>query len=326
MEPLLFGALISAVDPVATLSIMGAAELNCDPLLYSLVFGESVLNDAVSIVLFRTFLAEYHREVQYTAATLPSTLLDFSALSLGSLLVGALIGLSCSFLCKHSRIRDYPKFEISILFLFAYGSYAFAEAVELSGIMALFFNGLILSHYNSYNLSPASQVTAEYIFAALATLAEFFVFLYMGTGVFAGRFKAWDWAFIALALLFCLIGRVLNIAIFSAVANIWRSEKISGGMQVVMCFAGLRGAIAFALSQSMPGNSKDAYESTTLIIVLFTTIVSGGLTAPLLEKMGVKARNSRADEEAFGAEVSQFEVSASVRRGRRPPGAPGGEG
>jgi sodium/hydrogen exchanger 8 len=46
MEALVFGALISAVDPVATLSIMGNPELNCDKLLYSLVFGESVLNDA----------------------------------------------------------------------------------------------------------------------------------------------------------------------------------------------------------------------------------------------------------------------------------------
>ena len=56
LEGLLFGALISAVDPVATLSILGAPELNLDPLLYSLVFGESVLNDAVAIVLFNTFL------------------------------------------------------------------------------------------------------------------------------------------------------------------------------------------------------------------------------------------------------------------------------
>jgi hypothetical protein len=59
------GALISAVDPVATLSIMGSAELNCDPLLYSLVFGESVLNDAVAIVLFRTFMG-YYEEVPKT--------------------------------------------------------------------------------------------------------------------------------------------------------------------------------------------------------------------------------------------------------------------
>jgi len=42
MEALLFGALISSVDPVATLSIMGNADLNCDPLLYSLVFGRCI--------------------------------------------------------------------------------------------------------------------------------------------------------------------------------------------------------------------------------------------------------------------------------------------
>jgi NhaP-type Na+/H+ or K+/H+ antiporter len=96
------------------------------------VFGESILNDAVSIVLFRTFLQEYARNEVYTVYTLPSTLLNFVTISLGSLTVGALIGLSCSFIYKHSRIRDYPKFEISLLFLFAYGSYAFAEAISLS--------------------------------------------------------------------------------------------------------------------------------------------------------------------------------------------------
>ena len=44
-----FGSLISAVDPVATLAIFHA--LHVDPTLNMLVFGESVLNDAVSIVL-----------------------------------------------------------------------------------------------------------------------------------------------------------------------------------------------------------------------------------------------------------------------------------
>ena len=64
---MLFGALISAVDPVATLAIIGNPELNCEPLLYSLVFGESVLNDAVSIVLFQSFVA-FSAEVHARAA------------------------------------------------------------------------------------------------------------------------------------------------------------------------------------------------------------------------------------------------------------------
>ena len=50
-----------------------------------------------------------------------------------------------------------------MLFLFAYGSYALGESVELSGIMALFFCGIVLAHYNSYNLSKTSQVLAHKI-------------------------------------------------------------------------------------------------------------------------------------------------------------------
>jgi len=57
---------------------------------------------------------------------------------------------------------------------------------------------------------------------------------------------------------------------------------------VVMWFAGLRGAIAFALSTGMPGASKDVYASTTLMVVIFTTIGCGGLTEPLLHRMNVK--------------------------------------
>ena len=184
MEALLFGALISAVDPVATLSIMGSPELNCDPLLYSLVFGESVLNDAVAIVLFRTFYNYYEEGAELDQSKIPVALFEFLFVTIGSILMGVATGLICSYLFRHTRIRDYPKYEISLLFLFAYGAYALAESIELSGIMALFFCGIVLAHYNSYNLSKTSQTTAEEIFAALSTVAESFVFMYMGMGCF----------------------------------------------------------------------------------------------------------------------------------------------
>jgi sodium/hydrogen exchanger 8 len=188
-QALLFGALISAVDPVATLSIMGSPELNCDPLLYSLVFGESVLNDAVAIVLFRTFYNYYEEGAELDQSKIPVALFEFLFVTIGSILMGVATGLICSYLFRHTRIRDYPKYEISLLFLFAYGAYALAESIELSGIMALFFCGIVLAHYNSYNLSKTSQTTAEEIFAALSTVAESFVFMYMGMGFFTGRFK-----------------------------------------------------------------------------------------------------------------------------------------
>lgn len=180
MEALVFGSLISAVDPVATLSIMGNPELNCDPLLYSLVFGESVLNDAVAIVLFKTFKRFYESGDKFSANTIPSIMASFSGICLGSVLVGVSIGLICSYLCKHTQMRLYPEYEISMIFLFAYGSYSFSEALEWSGIMSLFFCGIVLSHYNSYNLSPTSQITSHNIFKSLAVLSEYFVFLYIG--------------------------------------------------------------------------------------------------------------------------------------------------
>jgi len=302
MEALVFGALISAVDPVATLSIMGNPELNCEPLLYALVFGESVLNDAVAIVLFKTFMNFYESEEEFSSKTIPSIMVNFTIISLGSVVVGVFIGLVCSYLCKHTRMRSYPEYEISMLFLFAYGSYSFSEALGLSGIMALFFCGIVLSHYNSYNLSPTSQITAHNIFKSLAVLSEFFVFLYIGMGLFTGRYTQINIPFFILCTIFCLIARVFNIFPLSWLANYGRKVSIPWKMQFVMWFAGLRGAIAFALSQNLPGEHRDVYISTTLGIVIFTTIVCGGLTEPMLAKMGMRVQ--------IGAETGTSSVTA----------------
>jgi solute carrier family 9 (sodium/hydrogen exchanger), member 8 len=284
MEALLFGALISAVDPVATLSIMGNADLRCDPLLYSLVFGESVLNDAVAISLYKVF-ADYYNDPQranselnnrsWNNANIPSALLSFVNISVWSVIIGVLLGLLASAVYKHTQLSLYPNLETSLLFSFCYLCYATGEAFHLSGILALFFQGMVLSHY-SYNLSSTAHVASEQIFSTLATLAETVVFLFMGMGVFTGRFSNYDPLFSVLALLFCLLGRALNIFPLSWIANLCRSRssgmntsgssnylpngsnhdvtgsikgrKISFKMQCVMWFAGLRGAIAFALA------------------------------------------------------------------------------
>jgi sodium/hydrogen exchanger 8 len=305
MEALLFGALISAVDPVATLSVMGNPKLNCDPLLYSLVFGESVLNDAVAIVLFNTFMTFYDSGEAFTTHTIPQVLLRFTGISLGSVLVGIIIGLVCSYLCKHTQMSRYPEYEMSMIFLFAYGSYAFSESMKLSGIMSLFFCAVVMSHYNSHNLSSTSQVTAHYIFKSMACLSEFFVYLYMGMGFFTGRFRKWNLFFVILCIFFCLFARALNSFPFSSLANVFRHQQIPPKMKIAIWFAGLRGAIAFALSQNMPGESTDLYVSTTLSIVIFTTIVCGGLTEPMLSQMGMRG------QPMTGEEQSSYEVHSN---------------
>ena len=314
MEALLFGALISAVDPVATLSIMGNAELRCDPLLYNLVFGESVLNDAIAIALFRVFAKYYNPEgPDWSEANIPAALFSFVNVSISSIFVGVALGLMVSFVYRHTTLRQYPNLEMSLLFSFCYLCYAVGEAIGLSGIMALFFQGVTLNHYNSYNLSETALTASEQIFATLATISETAVFLYMGMGVFTGRFKNYDPLFSVLALLFCLLGRALNIFPLSAIANICRSggsamdrsrrsssstgsqgatssgdRKITFQMQCVLWFAGLRGAIAFALAMNMPGPNREVYATVTLSICIFTTVVCGGLTERMLSQFGMK--------------------------------------
>jgi sodium/hydrogen exchanger 8 len=291
MEALIFGALISAVDPVATLSIMGNDDLNVDPLLYSLVFGESVLNDAIAISLFKTFSKYYNPEgPNWSESEIPSALLTFFVTTSLSILVGVALGLVASWIYKNTDLHYFPKLETSLLLSFCYLCYATAEAVELSGIMALFFQGVVLRHYNSHNLSETAHVASEEIFSTFATLTETMVFIYMGMGVFTGRFSNWDIRFSILALFACLVGRFLNIVPLSALANYWRKGRhvISGQTQVVLWFAGLRGAIAFALAENMPGEHKEVYSTTTLSICIFTTVVCGGFTERMLSTFGMR--------------------------------------
>lgn len=316
MEALLFGALISAVDPVATLSIMGNPELKCDPLLYSLVFGESVLNDAIAISLFRVFLKYYDPDgPDFSQSEIPSALLSFCTVSILSILVGVTLGLGSSYLYKHTSLSDYPNLETSLLFCFCYLCYATAEAMELSGIMALFFNGIVLSHYNSYNLSPTAHVASEQIFSTLATITETIVFVYMGMIVFTGKFHKFSITFSLAALFFCLVGRLFNIFPLSYLANTCRGddEKIPVKMQCVLWFAGLRGAIAFALAVNMPGSHADIYATSTLFICIFTTVICGGVTEQILTHFGMKqGDNSRDGTDGRNGD----EVAYSPRRQR----------
>jgi len=201
------------------------------------------------------------------------------------------LGLLVSYMYKHTTLSDFPKLEGGLLFLFCYACYATAEAVQLSGIMALFFNGIVLSHYNSYNLSNTAQVSTEQFFATFASITETIVFLYMGMEVFTRSFKKYDIVFALLGLLFCLIARALNIFPISFLANCCRQKgvnKIPVKMQCVLWFAGLRGAIAFALSMNLPGPHSDTYAAVTLFICIFTTVVCGSLTEKILTYFGMR--------------------------------------
>jgi len=109
VESLLFGALISATDPVATLALMSEVfqlddrDYDEAPLIYDLVFGESVLNDAVAIVLFNSF--EGFSSSDLTVDTCVGMFLNFLKIACLSPAIGLVFGFGSALLFKHTTLR-----------------------------------------------------------------------------------------------------------------------------------------------------------------------------------------------------------------------------
>lgn len=134
VEAISVGATLSATDPVTILAIFNTYKV--DPKLYTVIFGESILNDAIAIVIFQT--AQRYGTGGDKAATLTITSL-FEAIGIfflvffGSLLVGVVVGIGTALGLKYTLVRRYPKIESSLILLIAYASYYFANGAYMSG-------------------------------------------------------------------------------------------------------------------------------------------------------------------------------------------------
>lgn len=292
LDPLTFGALISSIDPIATLAILGNKDLRCDPLLYSLVFGESVLNDAVAITLYQTFIG-FRDEPSFGAAQFWGAMGKFCLICVGSLFIGALVALLCSFLLRALNFSRKPSNEFIIIFFSAYLCYCLAELTHMSGIMSLFICGVMQAHYAWYNISSVSRTTTRHAFHAFAHIAEALLYVYFGISAFFSTRKdlGFEWSFplIVISCILCVLARALNIFPLSYLANLGRKRKISWRMQIVMWFSGLRGAISFALAIAMDSPNKGAKQfiTTTMVIIALTTLGMGGACSWVLGKLGM---------------------------------------
>jgi sodium/hydrogen exchanger 8 len=185
LDAYLFAGCISATDPVATLSIMGA--MGVDERLYAIVFGESVLNDAVAIVLVNII-----EELGNDGFTHPAHFLigigQFFLVSLGSLFASVSVSALSALLLKWLRrdLAHHASFEVGFIVLFGYASYGLAEALECSGILALFIAGVLESHYHIYSLSEPGRLATAIALKSIAHLFETVIFLYVGLEIFAG--------------------------------------------------------------------------------------------------------------------------------------------
>uniref|UniRef100_A0A3Q2YTN1 Sodium/hydrogen exchanger n=1 Tax=Hippocampus comes TaxID=109280 RepID=A0A3Q2YTN1_HIPCM len=282
---LLFGSIVSAVDPVAVLAVF--EEIHINELLYILVFGESLLNDAVTVVLYHLFEEFSHAGVVTVADALLGGLCFF-VVSCGGILVGAIYGLLGAFTSRftsHTRVIE-PLF----VFLYSYMAYLSAEVFHLSGIMSLIACGVVMRPYVEANISHKSYTTVKYFLKMWSSVSETLIFIFLGVSTVAGP-HAWNWTFVIVTVVLCLVSRVLGVVGLTFVINKFRIVKLTKKDQFIVAYGGLRGAIAFSLGFLLTGNKmKDLFLTAIITLIFFTVFVQGMTIRPLVELLEVKKK------------------------------------
>ncbi|TFK48260.1 sodium/hydrogen exchanger [Heliocybe sulcata] len=315
LECLIFGSTLSATDPVTILAIFN--QYKVDPKLYSVIFGESLLNDAVSIVMYET-LSQFHGTEIYISSLFHGIgIFLFSFIV--SMALGVFFGLAMSLLLKHSSLMHYPGIETCLVALSAYTCYFFSNGLSMSGIVSLLFCGITLKHYAYHTMSRRTQRATKYIFSTLAQLSENFIFVYLGLSLFTSApsgealtsyFKP---LFIVITTVAVIFTRYAAVFPLSEVINLFhrhargqRQDELPHSYQMMLFWAGLRGAVGVALAAGFQGANAQVLRMTVLVVVVLTVVLFGGTTARMLEVLGIRtgvedeAASSDEDDESSG--------------------------
>ncbi|XP_041779783.1 sodium/hydrogen exchanger 3 isoform X7 [Anopheles merus] len=288
----LFSSLIAAVDPVAVLAVF--EEIHVNEVLYIVVFGESLLNDAVTVVMYHMF--EVYNEIgasEIIAVDIVSGIASFFVVALGGTIIGVIWGFLTGLV---TRFTDHVRvIEPIFIFVMAYLAYLNAEIFHMSGILAITFCGITMKNYVEQNVSHKSHTTIKYALKMLSSSAETIIFMFLGVATVNNK-HVWNTWFVLLTIIFCSVYRILGVLILSALANRFRIHKLTKVDQFVMSYGGLRGAVAFALVLLVDVNHiplQPMFLTTTIAVVYFTVFLQGITIKPLVKILNVKRSSKR---------------------------------
>jgi NhaP-type Na+/H+ or K+/H+ antiporter len=147
LDSLIFGALMSSIDPVATLGILSSVGVSQGDTLYTLIFGESLLNDGVAIVLFDSLVRHMGDKAVVDQATVHDILYHFVIRTMGSILVGLVCGTFCTLYFWALQGKHTAVSEVANFFIWALIPYYIADAIGYSGIISIMVMGFMLDYY-----------------------------------------------------------------------------------------------------------------------------------------------------------------------------------
>ncbi|XP_016062657.1 PREDICTED: sodium/hydrogen exchanger 4 [Miniopterus natalensis] len=293
LQSLLFGSLISAVDPVAVLAVFEEARVN-EP-LYMMIFGEALLNDGISVVLYNILIAftKMHKFESIEPVDILAGCARFIIVGVGGVFFGIIFGFISAFITRFTQ--NISAIEPLIVFMFSYLSYLAAETLYLSGILAITACAVTMKKYVEENVSQTSYTTIKYFMKMLSSVSETLIFIFMGVST-VGKNHEWNWAFVCFTLAFCLIWRAISVFALFAVSNRFRTFPFSGKDQCVIFYSGVRGAGSFSLAFLLPLSlfpRKKMFVTATLVVIYFTVFIQGITIGPLVRYLDVKKTNKK---------------------------------
>ena len=281
---LVLGAILSATDPVAVISLF--KQLGAPRRLTILVEGESLFNDATAIVASQILLAIAVAGYVSTQTVL-SGIGDFIFVFFGGAVVGWLLAIATGYML--GRVEADPLIEISLTTILAYFSFLIAEHwLHVSGVMATVAAALTIGGWGRSKISHSVSEYLENFWEYLAYVANALIFLLVGLNIDLLAVAA-SWHMLIWVILAMLFARAL--VVFTLVPLVGRlpgSDSINRSYQAVMYWGGLRGAIALAIALSL-GDFRHADTFVVLVTgaVLFTLIVPGLTIEKLLKSLGL---------------------------------------
>ena len=373
LDSLVFGSLISSIDPVATLSILAGVGVSQTDTLYTLVFGESLLNDGVAIVLFEVLKDRLGEDDSLGDDAYKEMTKHFATVLFGSIAIGVGVGMCCTIFFWALQGKQTAVTEVAVFFCWALIPYYIADGLECSGIIAIMVMGFFLDffviggvrseqnrwrevlqqeHENemmnnlqdnsvtarlSQSLRDAfsgkghildtSRVHVGFVAHVVAMIMETAIFAYLGLFLFNDN--KWNLRLNFTAIVSCVSSRLfmvvglsflVNVAVFVDLENrighclksinpfqriSLMDDDVSVGShtrvyldrktQLILLFAGVRGAVSFALVENIPvwdnvsktgSRFKAELKTMTSSSIVFTLFVFGALTY-----MAVKRRS-----------------------------------
>jgi len=275
MHCLLFGALISPTDPIAVLGILKKAGV--PESLETKISGESLFNDGVAVVVFLVLLqiaAGGHDITVGTVAWL------FAKEALGGIVYGLLIGG-----VAYGMLKSVDNYQVEVLITLALvaGGYALADALHLSGPIAIVVAGLLIgNHGRLLAMSDRTRNHLDTFWELVDEVLNVVLFVLIGLEVLV---LSWNKSYLIASVLMIpllLLSRFVSVAVPIVIMR--RFRTFSPSVIKILTWGGLRGGISVAMALSLPpGRHREIFLTITYAIVVFSIIVQGLTIGKLVE-------------------------------------------